>query len=69
VTTGGLYAAVRHPPLLLCRRGTLQRTESNGLVFGFDPDADYRVHGLSLRPGERFLFDTDGVLEAERAGG
>jgi sigma-B regulation protein RsbU (phosphoserine phosphatase) len=63
------YSAAGHPPLLLWRQGTLQRIESNGLVFGFQRDADYPVHSLPLSPGDRFLLYTDGVLEAESAAG
>jgi serine phosphatase RsbU (regulator of sigma subunit) len=40
-----LYSAAGHPPLLCWRntRGEMQRIESNGLLFGVEPDAEYPV--------------------------
>ncbi|HVM74835.1 MAG TPA: PP2C family protein-serine/threonine phosphatase [Candidatus Saccharimonadales bacterium] len=63
------YSAAGHPPLLLSRAGTLQRIESNGLVFGVTPQPDYPVRDIAIRPGDRLLLYTDGVIEAENANG
>lgn len=63
------YSAAGHPPLLLSRAGTLQRIESNGLVFGVASEPDYPVRDLELCPGDRLLLYTDGVIEAENAKG
>lgn len=40
-----LYSAAGHPPLLCWRnkRGEMQRMESNGLLFGVEPDSEYTV--------------------------
>jgi phosphoserine phosphatase RsbU/P len=63
------YSAAGHPPLLLSRAGTLQRIESNGLVFGVTSDPDYPVRDLEFYRGDRLLLYTDGVMEAENAKG
>ena len=61
------YAAAGHPPLLRWREGKLERIESNGLLFGVIADPDYTVRELPIRPGDRFLLYTDGVVEPENA--
>jgi phosphoserine phosphatase RsbU/P len=66
-----LYSAAGHPPLL-CWRGTkgeLQRIESNGLLFGVEPDSEYPVCSVPLEPSDRLLLYTDGVSETENAAG
>jgi serine phosphatase RsbU (regulator of sigma subunit) len=39
-----LYSAAGHPPLLCWRnrRSEMQRIESNGLLFGVEPDSEYQ---------------------------
>ena len=66
-----LYSAAGHPPLLCWRntRGELQRIESNGLLFGVDPDSAYPVCSVPLEPSDRLLLYTDGVTETENAVG
>jgi sigma-B regulation protein RsbU (phosphoserine phosphatase) len=66
-----LYSAAGHPPLLCWRntRGELQRIESNGLLFGVEPDSEYPVCSVPLEPSDRFLLYTDGVTETENAAG
>lgn len=59
------YSAAGHPPLLLSRAGTLQRIESNGLVFGVTPQPDYPVCDIPIYPGDRLLLYTDGAIEPE----
>jgi len=63
------YSAAGHPPLLLSRAGTLHRIESNGLVFGVTPQPEYPVRDIAIRPGDRLLLYTDGVIESENAKG
>jgi sigma-B regulation protein RsbU (phosphoserine phosphatase) len=65
------YSAAGHPPLLYWRAtdGELLRVDSNGLLFGVLPDADYPVCDLVLAAGDRLLLYTDGVIEAENARG
>ena len=64
-----LYSAAGHPPLLRWREGKLEGIESNGLLFGVMPEADYPVCDLSIHSGDRFLLYTDGVIEPQNASG
>jgi sigma-B regulation protein RsbU (phosphoserine phosphatase) len=66
-----LYSAAGHPPLLCWRntRDQLQRIESNGLLFGVEPDSEYPVCSVPVEPSDRFLLYTDGVTETENAAG
>ena len=66
-----LYSAAGHPPLLCWRNtsGEMQRIESNGLLFGVEPDSEYPVCSVLLAPSDRFLLYTDGVTETENAAG
>jgi len=63
------YSAAGHPPLLRWREGKLEEIESNGLLFGVNPEADYPVCDLSIHSGDRFLLYTDGVTEPQNASG
>ncbi len=66
-----LYSAAGHPPLLCWRntRGEMQHIESNGLLFGVEPDSEYPVCNVPVEPSDRFLLYTDGVTETENAAG
>ena len=64
-----VFSGGAHPPLLRWRGGQLQRIEINGPLFGVIPDPDYPVCGLPIQSRDRFLLYTDGVIEAENAGG
>jgi phosphoserine phosphatase RsbU/P len=66
-----LYSAAGHPPLLCWRnkRSEMQRIESNGLLFGVEPDSEYPVCSVLFEPSDRFLLYTDGVTETENAAG
>ena len=47
----------------------MQRVESNGLLFGVEPDSKYPVCSVQLEPSDHFLLYTDGVTETENAAG
>jgi phosphoserine phosphatase RsbU/P len=66
-----LYSTAGHPPLLCWRntRGEMQHIESNGLLFGVEPDSEYPVCSVPVEPSDRFLLYTDGVTETENAAG
>ncbi len=65
------YSAAGHPPLLCWHSDAsqLNRIESNGLLFGVMPEAEYPVCDVPLRSGDHILLYTDGVVEPENAGG
>ncbi len=65
------YSAAGHPPLLLWRdtRNELKQIESNGLLFGVTHDSEFPVRELAIESRDRFLMYTDGMVEAEDAGG
>jgi sigma-B regulation protein RsbU (phosphoserine phosphatase) len=64
-----LYSAAGHPPLQRWRGGKLERIESNGLLLGVLPDAEYPVCEMEIQAGDRFLLYTDGMSEPENGGG
>jgi phosphoserine phosphatase RsbU/P len=47
----------------------MQRIESNGLLFGVEPDSEYPVCSLPMEASDRLLLYTDGVTEPENATG
>jgi serine phosphatase RsbU (regulator of sigma subunit) len=57
-----------HPPPLRLRDGRLETVPLHAdPPFGPFPDVRYRVQPLSLEPGDRLIFLTDGVLERNAA--
>ncbi|MEX2290931.1 MAG: PP2C family protein-serine/threonine phosphatase [Mycobacteriales bacterium] len=53
-----------HVPPLLVRDGTTSEIALDAdQAFGIDPTTDYRVQGFTLRPGDRLVLLTDGMLE------
>jgi sigma-B regulation protein RsbU (phosphoserine phosphatase) len=63
------YAAAGHPPMLLLRDEQVFRIEENGLVLALLPSAVYASTKQPLLRGDRLLLYTDGIIEAENAGG
>jgi serine phosphatase RsbU (regulator of sigma subunit) len=66
--TAGIVNA-GHPPPVRIRDGRAETLVLDAdLPFGTQsPGADYAVQPLDLRPGDRFVFLTDGMLEREAA--
>jgi serine phosphatase RsbU (regulator of sigma subunit) len=66
--TAGIVNA-GHPPPVRIRDGRAETIVLDAdLPFGTQPpDTDYEVQRLDLRPGDRFVFLTDGVLERNAA--
>jgi sigma-B regulation protein RsbU (phosphoserine phosphatase) len=64
-----VYSAAGHPPLLHSRGDKLEQIESNGLLLGVLPDAEYPVYEMAIQAGDRFLLYTDGVSEPENGSG
>lgn len=65
------YSAAGHPPLLrwVSDLSTLQRVESNGLIFGVNPTCNYPAYDFSIASGDQLLLYTDGLVEPENASG
>jgi sigma-B regulation protein RsbU (phosphoserine phosphatase) len=60
------YASAGHPaPLLRRRNGQVEALGEHGLLLAFDPHAEYETSEVALRPGDRIVFFSDGLLEAE----
>ena len=49
--------------------GNVREIEENGLMLGMFPDAAYSTVEIRVRPGDRCLLYTDGILEARNAAG
>lgn len=57
-----------HPPPYLLREGVVDLLPLEADPgFGMFPETSYRVHDLQLRPGDRLLMVTDGMIERNAA--
>ena len=66
------YVMAGHPaPVLLPTAGRRRRWWAAGLPIGMIEDASFEDESLTLQPGDRLYFYTDGVIEAleRRRGG
>ncbi|WP_457798010.1 PAS domain S-box protein [Methylocystis sp. S23] len=61
------YANAGHNPGLLLRSGETRCTQldGDGLVLGAKRCVDFEEREIRLSPGDRLLFHTDGVIEAQ----
>jgi phosphoserine phosphatase RsbU/P len=58
------YSAAAHPPMLLLRNGEIISIVENGLMLAAFSFAAYTTVAHSIRPGDRLVLYTDGLLEA-----
>jgi sigma-B regulation protein RsbU (phosphoserine phosphatase) len=64
------YANAGHnPPLLVRRDGTSETLTKGGMVLGVFPDTKYDQAEVTIAPGDRLVFYTDGITEARNAEG
>jgi sigma-B regulation protein RsbU (phosphoserine phosphatase) len=61
--------AGHNPPIVVRQDGSFVRLTEGGLVLGVRADAPYEQGEVSLAPGDRIVFFTDGLTEAERPDG
>lgn len=57
------------PPILRRAAGEIERLAAGGLPLGIRAEATYDCGAAALAPGDLLLVYTDGVIEAENAGG
>ncbi len=64
--SGGLkfVNAGHNPPIVLDKRGNINRLESCGLCLGMFPHIEYKAHNIMLNPGDTTLLFTDGITES-----
>lgn len=59
------YTNAGHPPPVLLRDGDVLRLETNGMVVGAFPFAEYGESRIRLEPGDLLVCFTDGITEPE----
>jgi len=64
-----VYCNAGHNPPILFRDGSFTELGTTGLVLGPDPAARYLRGYETMTPGAILLLYTDGIVEAESAGG
>jgi phosphoserine phosphatase RsbU/P len=64
--TGTLsYTNAGHPPPIIIRNGSALRLETNGIVVGAFPFAEYEESRFDLQAGDLLVCFTDGITEPE----
>ncbi len=56
--------AGHNPPIILDKKGKIQRLESCGLCLGMFPSSSYEIKEMKLNPGDTAIFYTDGITES-----
>src|SRR5262249_37756109 len=57
------------PRPVYCHDGKIEIIEATGLPLGLFDDADYDEFSFSARPGDLFVFFSDGILDARNKSG
>jgi len=57
------------PRPLYCHDGKIEIIEATGLPLGLFDDADYDEFTFKAKPGDMFVFFTDGILDARNKAG
>ncbi|MHB0947287.1 MAG: SpoIIE family protein phosphatase [Sedimentisphaerales bacterium] len=58
------YCSCGHEPGLLHRDGKIRELKKGGLVLGVIKEAMYEIETIRLKPQDRLLFYTDGLIDA-----
>jgi sigma-B regulation protein RsbU (phosphoserine phosphatase) len=61
--------AGHNPPMLVHADGSIDRLDPSGMVLGVLPDGVYEQAAMDVRPGDRLVLFTDGIVEAQRLDG
>ncbi|MBI9109464.1 MAG: SpoIIE family protein phosphatase [Spirochaetales bacterium] len=56
-----VLANAGQPPVFLVRSNKVLPIETTGLVLGVDPNSDYKENRVSIQPGDRLFFCSDGI--------
>jgi len=56
--------AGHNPPIVLDKKGKINRMESCGLCLGMFPDVEYKTQTVVLHPGDVAILFTDGITES-----
>jgi sigma-B regulation protein RsbU (phosphoserine phosphatase) len=54
---------------LFCRAGEVETIQAEGFPLGLFPQVSYEEFTLSTRPGDAVVFFSDGIVDAQNAGG
>jgi phosphoserine phosphatase RsbU/P len=64
------YSNAGHcPPLLVRKNGGIEKLEATAVPVGLVPDTHFALSTRQLEPGDRIVFYTDGVTEAQNEAG
>jgi phosphoserine phosphatase RsbU/P len=63
------YAAAGHPAMLLLRGGEVIEVAENGLLLAAVDGMEYSERSIAIRPGDRIVLYTDGIVEARNRAG
>jgi sigma-B regulation protein RsbU (phosphoserine phosphatase) len=63
------YASGGHPPMILHRRstGNYREVGKHGLLLGPFPEATYESTSIAIKPRDRLILYTDGIIESTNA--
>jgi sigma-B regulation protein RsbU (phosphoserine phosphatase) len=61
--------AGHNPPVVVRADGSVTRLTAGGMVMGVMPNPEFEEGTIRLAPGDRVVLFTDGITEAEAAGG
>jgi sigma-B regulation protein RsbU (phosphoserine phosphatase) len=61
--------AGHNPPVVVRVDGSVTRLTAGGMVMGVMPNPEFEEGEIGLAPGDRVVLFTDGITEAEAAGG
>ncbi len=54
---------------IFCRSGEIETIRAEGFPLGMFPEAEYEEFSLSTRPGDSFIFFSDGIVDAQNSAG